>query len=190
MQWVFGAIEETLPIIVFFVVQDQVSFVAGVAAMCLTLLLLLMYAYLTVQAIPRFALVSTIAFMVFALPTLLTGDAWYFQLSDTVLDGMFALLLLASWYAGYPVLKLLFGSIFAITDQAWQQLALRWGLLFLILAVLNESIRQTQSIEVWSLFKLIATIGILLFGCYQFTLSAKKRIPGESNRLGLRVVQK
>lgn len=186
MQWVFGAMEELLPILVFFVVQAQVSFVAGVVAMTVVLVLLLCYAYLSDQRVPRFALVSTVGFLLFALPTIITGQPRYFQLSDTILDGLFALLLLGSWLLGYPLLKVLFGSIFAITDKAWHILALRWGLLFMLLAVLNEYVRQTQASDTWSLFKLSASVGIVLFGTYQFTLSMRERLVGASNWLGLR----
>jgi len=186
MQWVFGAIEELLPILVFFVVQAQVSFVSGVVAMTVVLVMLLCYARITNQRAPRFALVSTVGFLLFALPTIVTGQPRYFQLSDTILDGFFALLLLGCWFLRYPVLKVLFGSIFAITDRAWLTLSLRWGLLFLLLAVLNEYVRQTQTPETWAVFKLSASVGIVLFGTYQFTLSMRERLKGESNWLGLR----
>lgn len=186
MQWVFGAIEELLPILVFFVVQAQVSFVSGVVAMTVVLVMLLCYAYLADQRVPRFALVSTLGFLLFALPTIVTGQPRYFQLSDTILDGLFALLLLGSWFLGYPLLKVLFGSVFAITDKAWHILALRWGLFFLLLAVCNEYIRQTQTSETWAFFKLSASVGIVLFGTYQFTVSIRERLVGVSNWLGLR----
>jgi intracellular septation protein len=128
-----------------------------------------------------------VAFLLFAVPSLVTGDNAYFQLSDTVADGVFALLLLGSWSIKYPILKLLFGSVFAITDRAWHILSLRWGLLLLLLAITNETIRTIFSEDIWSWYKLFSTLGIMLFGCYQFTLSMRERLPDQSNRFGIRL---
>jgi len=186
MKWLWGAVEETLPVVLFFVVQQQTDFLTGVAVMLVATFILLVLAYLAGQALPKFAVVSTLGLTTFALPTLITGDSSYFQLSDTILDGVLAIALLLSAAYKRPLLKPLFEQIFAITDHAWQVLTIRWGLLFLLLAILNEAIRLTYDTEVWSLFKLISTIGIVVFGCYQFTLSRRYRLGGQSNALGLR----
>jgi intracellular septation protein len=190
MNWIFGAIEELLPVLTFFIAQAYFGFQIGLLSMTGTLVVLLVFTLRINQSVPRFALISTVAFLLFAVPSMLTGNSSYFQLSDTVLDGLFALLLLCSWFAGYPLLKVLFGSIFAISDRAWQILSLRWGLLFFCLAGFNEYIRVFYSDELWSWYKLLSTIGIILFGCYQFKLSMSERLPGESNKFGLRLSYK
>jgi len=190
MNWILGAIEELLPVLIFFITQAYFGFQMGLLAMTGTLVVLLIFTLRINQSVPRFAFISTVAFLLFAVPSVLTGNSSYFQLSDTVLDGLFALLLLCSWFARYPLLKVLFGSIFAITDRAWQILSLRWGLLFLCLAGFNEYIRVFYSDDMWSWYKLLSTIGIVLFGCYQFKLSMRERLPGESNKFGLRLSYK
>ncbi|MEP3279901.1 MAG: septation protein IspZ [Stappiaceae bacterium] len=187
MLWIFRAVEELLPVLAFFAVQQLVSFQAGLIVMTVLVVGLLALYQALGRAVPRFAVVSTVGLLVFSIPSILTGDGSYFQVSDTILDGAFALLMLGSWALRFPILKHLFGRVFAITDEAWRILSLRWGLLFLVLASLNEFIRLTYSEDVWAHYKLISTIGIMAFGCYQFTLSARMRIPEESNRLGLRV---
>lgn len=172
--------------VLFFVAQSIYDFNTGVAVMLLATALILLIARTLKRSVPKFALASTIGVFAFALPSLLTGNASYFQLSDTILDGFFALLLLGSVLTGQPLLKPLFERIFAITDEAWRILTIRWGLLFFALAIANEFVRLNYSTDVWSLFKLLSTIGLLLFGCYQFTLSARMRITSESNAWGLR----
>ncbi len=186
MNWIFGALEELLPVVVFFVIQQQFSFTTGLIAMTIVLFVVLLVAQILGRSLPRFAIMSTIGFLLFAVPSIVTGNSTYFQISDTILDGSFALLLLSSWVLGYPILKVFFGRIFAITDEAWLMLTWRWGMLFLLLAIANEYVRQFHTDDVWSLYKLLSTIGIMLFGCYQFTLSARLRIVSESNWLGLR----
>lgn len=187
MKWTLGALEELLPVLAFFVIQSWYGFTAGAVAMVCTMFGLLLLVALRGRKVPMFAAVSTVLVLLFVIPTIITGDASWFQLSDTILDGGFAIILLISWWFKYPLLKKFFGRIFAITDEAWYTLSLRWGLLFLVLAISNEYIRTFYSEDIWAWYKLLSTIGILLFGCYQFMLSAKMRIKGESNWLGLRM---
>jgi len=187
MKWILGALEELLPVLAFFGIQSWYGFTAGAAAMVCTMSGLLLLVALRGRQVPMFAAVSTVLVLLFVIPTVITGNPMWFQLSDTVLDGGFAVILLASWWLKYPLLKKFFGRIFAITDEAWHTLSLRWGTLFLVLAISNEYIRIFYSQDIWSVYKLLSTIGILLFGCYQFVLSAKMRIKGESNWLGLRM---
>lgn len=186
MQWIFGAIEELVPVILFFVAQRYADFATGVAVMVVSTVLILFITRALGRSIPQFALWSTVGVLLFAAPTILTGEAWYFQFSDTLLDGFFALILLGSVAFGKPLLEPLFKSIFALPPEAWRILTIRWGILFLLLATLNEFIRLNYSEDVWSWYKLLSSIGILLFGCYQFTLSMRMRIEAESNWLGLR----
>lgn len=190
MKWILGGLEELLPVLAFFVTQSLYGFTAGAVAMVLTMFMLLVLVAMHGRKVPIFAAVSTVLVLLFVVPAVITGDSSWFQLSDTVLDGGFAIILLVSWWFKYPLLKKLFGRIFAITDEAWYILSLRWGALFLLLAISNEYIRMTYSEDVWAWYKLLSSIGILLFGCYQFVLSAKMRIKDESNWLGLRTVVK
>lgn len=186
MRWVLNAIEELLPVVTFVALQQLVSFTAGLAVMTALVVCLLALAYATGRKPPRFAVASNIALLAFTIPSIVTGDNDWFQVSDTLIDGFVALLLLGSWAVNYPLLKVLFDRVFAITDEAWRILSLRWGLLLLVLACLNEIVRRGYSEDAWTWYKLASTVLILAFGCYQFTLSARMRIPEESNRLGLR----
>jgi intracellular septation protein len=186
MHWLFSAVEELLPVIAFFVFQQWHGFETGLAVMTAIVIVLFAVSYTLGRAVPRFAVFSTVAFLLFSIPSIVTGENTYFQISDTIIDGFFALLLLGSWHFRFLVLKYLFGKIFAITDEAWRILSFRWGLLLLILAIANEYMRLVYSEDIWAAYKLISTVGIMLFGFYQFTLSAQMRIPEESNWLGLR----
>ena len=186
LPWVFGAIEELLPVVVFFVVQATVDVRSAIIATCVVTVVLVTWALCQSAPTPKFAIVSTVALLLFAIPSIVTDDPFYFQFSDTVVDGGFALLLLGSLLFRQPLLEYFFASIFALPRRTWRTLTWRWGTLFLLLAITNEIVRQTQTTDVWSLYKLLSTIGILLFGLWQFRLSARERIEGESNWLGLR----
>lgn len=186
MTWLLAGIEELLPVVLFFVVQLSYPFATAVSVMVVSTVVLVGLAWWWGTGVPKFAIFSTAFLLLFAVPSVLLEDPRYFMVSDTILDGGFALILLASLWLRKTVLQYFFDRIFALTDQAWRTLTWRWGILFLVLALLNEVIRLHFDTATWSSFKLASTIFMLLFGLWQFRLSARERIVGESNYLGLR----
>lgn len=189
LPWIVGAIEELLPIVLYVLVQAQVGVTEAIVVMCVATIVLVGWAVWQGVTAPKFAIVSTIALLLFAIPSIVTNDPAYFQLSDTVIDGIFAAGLLLSLLWKRSLLEYFFSSIFALPRSAWRTLTVRWGMLFAVMAGANEIIRLTQSIDIWSLYKLLSTIGILLFGLWQFRLSMRERIVSESNWLGLRTTK-
>jgi len=186
MTWLLAGIEELLPVVLFFVVQLYQPFATAVVVMVVSTVLLVALAWWWGSDVPRFAVFSTLFLLLFAVPSVVLDDPRYFMVSDTVLDGGFALMLLGSLLLRTTVLEYFFGRIFALPDSAWRTLTWRWGMLFLVTAALNEVVRLNFDTATWANFKLISTIAILLFGLWQFRLSARERIVAESNWLGLR----
>ena len=152
-----------------------------------TLLFITATTIFTRRGWPWFAIISTAGLVLFAGLSFWFDDFSFFTASDTILDGILGITILWSLRWDKPLVQRLFERTFAITNEAWCILTWRWGILFIVLALLNEVVRTNVSNEVWAYFKVGATIFILLFGCYQFFLSMKMRLPKESNRFGLRI---
>jgi len=186
MLWIRSAAEELTPIIVFGFANYFYSFEVAVLMMVGALVALTILTSASGRGLPWFAVISTAALSLFVGASVLLNDFSIFTASDTILDGMLGIILLWSLRWKQPLIKTLFERTFAITDEAWRILTWRWGILFVVLAVLNEVVRLNVTNDVWAYFKISATVFILLFGCYQFTLSARMRHPEESNWLGLR----
>jgi intracellular septation protein len=186
MKWLRSLIEEVSPIVVLGVLNHFYGFETAVLGMVLTMVVIVSATSIFGKDLPWFAILSTVGVFTFAAISYFLGDFSYFALSDTILDGGLGLLLLWSLRWRVTLLSKLFSRTFAITDKAWRILTVRWGILFIILATLNEIVRLNFPNETWVNFKIAATAFIILFGCYQFTLSVKERIPEESNWLGLR----
>ena len=187
MLWFRHLSVEFGPVVIFFVVDGWYGFTAATAAMVVATVLGVLLNWLLGDRPPLFAIVSTLAVTLFGAASIAYDDPTYFILSDTILDGLFGLILLGSLLLKKPILQTLFERSFAITDRAWRILSVRWGVFFLLLAATNEFIRLSYSEAVWVNFKLATVFIITAFGCYQFTLSVRERIPGESNWLGLRI---
>lgn len=80
-----------------------------------------------------------------------------------------------------PLLKYMFGGVFAITEKGWAILSLRWAIFFLVLAGINEWVRLTLSPEDWVTAKVFMIIASVVFGSYQFTLTKRERLPGATD---------
>jgi intracellular septation protein len=186
MKWLHSLIEEVSPIIVLGVLNNYYGFEVAVVGMVVVMMLIVLVASFGTRGLPWFAILSTFGVIVFVGISYWFDDFGLFALSDTILDGGLGLLIIWSLFWKETLLSRLFSRTFAITERAWRTLSLRWGILFLVLATLNEIIRLNFTNDVWVNFKLGATTFIILFGCYQFTLSVKERIVDESNWLGLR----
>ena len=52
-----------------------------------------------------------------------------------------------------PVLELLFGPVFNLTEEGWRKLTLRWAAFFVAMAVVNELVWRNFSTDAWVSFK-------------------------------------
>jgi intracellular septation protein len=128
--------------------------------------------------------------MFFGSISLFIHDKHFFILRDTIADLTFGTILLVSLILKRPALRPMFEATFAITKEGWTKLTFRWLILYYVIGFSNEFIRRTHSVPFWVDFKLISVIITILFGLYQFRLTARTRIPGESNKWGLRIASR
>lgn len=80
----------------------------------------------------------------------------------TVINGLMGLGVLGGVVIGKNVLKLLLGGTFTLPEKAWNILAIRWGIFFLCIALINEVVWRTQTESFWVNFK--------TFGFFPMTL--------------------
>ena len=63
---------------------------------------------------------------------------------------------------GRPLLKLLLGEAFKLTDEGWRKLTVRWTLFFVAMAVLNELVWRNFSEAAWVNFKVFGILPLSL----------------------------
>jgi intracellular septation protein len=134
--------------------------VASVASIALT--------WTLYRRVPTMPLVSAVMVVVFGSITLILNDKTFIMMKPTVLNAMFAAVLVGGIVLfDKPLLKLLFDEVFSLDAAGWRKLSLRWGLMFAVLAVVNEVVWRTFSEETWALYKTFGQT-ILIFA---FTLT-------------------
>lgn len=165
------------PILGFFITYEIKGFMAGIVTMMLGTTLSFIILRHVEKHTPIFALISSGSVLFFGAFSLFFDIPSIFILKDTLFDGIFGSFILISVWRGTPLFKYLFRGVFAITDRGWSIFSLRWGVFFLILAVVNEWVRLTLSPEAWVTAKIAMSIVSVVFGIYQLKLTRQERLP-------------
>lgn len=105
------------------------------------------------RRIAPFPLIAGGAGLVFGAASLFFHDPRILKIKPTVMNGVFAVLLLGGLAMGKHPLKLLLGDAFEMPEAAWRRLTVNYALFFLSLAVLNEIVWRTQPEATWVLFR-------------------------------------
>ena len=126
-------------------------------------------------------LVTAILVVVFGGLTFYFQDPSFIKMKPTILYSCFGLALLGGMLFDRPLLPIVLDNAMTLTETGWRLLTVRWGVFFLVLAVLNEVIWRTQSNDHWVLFKFPGTvILIFLFTFSQVPLIMKHEIRGDA----------
>ena len=116
-------------------------------------------------------LMTAVLVVVFGSPTFWLHDPRFIKIKPTIINLLFGGVLLFGLMTGRPLLKLLLGEAFKLTEEGWRKLSLRWALFFLGLAGLNEVVWRTFSETVWVNFKVFGILGLsMVFAMAQIRL--------------------
>ena len=168
------------PLLVFFGVNAAYGIFAGTGAFMAATVLSLSLAWWLYRKIPVMPLVSAVIVLAFGGLTLYLQDDTFIKLKPTIVYTMFAVLLIAGLFARKPVLALLFGPVFNLTDEGWCKLTLRWAVFFIAMAVLNEYVWRNYSTDTWVSFKAFGFLPItFLFAMAQVPLMQRYGVAEE-----------
>lgn len=100
-------------------------------------------------------LLSTALIVGFGALTIFFADPVFVQLKPTIIYVLFGVALLVGYWRGKALLKTLLEAAFeGLSDEGWLKLSRNWGVFFLFLAALNETLRMTLSFGDWLAAKL------------------------------------
>ncbi|WP_294641560.1 septation protein A [uncultured Aureimonas sp.] len=145
-------------------------FVATALFMVATVVALVV-SYALTRSLPIMPIVSGLVVVVFGTLTLWLQDEVFIKMKPTIVNGLFAAVLLGGLAFGKPLLGYVFDQAFKLDDEGWRKLTLRWGLFFVFLAILNEVVWRMFSTDFWVAFKVWGTMPITVaFMLFQFPL--------------------
>lgn len=144
---------EVGPLVIFFVTNARAGIYLATGAFMVAIVVSLVVSRVVEKRFPVMPLVTAVFVLVFGGLTLALQDELFIKLKPTIVNTLFAALLLGGLATGRSLLKPVFGTGIAIDDAGWRVLTLRFGLFFLFLAALNEGVWRNVSTDAWVKFK-------------------------------------
>jgi intracellular septation protein len=141
--------------------------IVATAAFIVATLIALAVSLALTRRLPIMPFVTGIVVLIFGGLTLWLQDETFIKMKPTIVNALFGVALLGGLLFGKSLLGYVFDSVFKLTSEGWRKLTFRWGIFFLVLAVLNEIVWRNFSTDAWVNFKVFAIMPIT----FAFTLS-------------------
>jgi intracellular septation protein len=162
------------PLLIFFAAFKLGGFFAATAAFMVAICVSLALGYALEKKLSPMPLFTAVMVLVFGGLTLYLENKTFLKVKVTVIYTFFGAILLGGLIFNRLFIKYVFAQAFDLTDPGWRQLTWRWGIFFLLLAVINELVWRNTSDDVWVSFKVWGIIPLIfLFALAQTPLVIK-----------------
>jgi intracellular septation protein len=149
---------EFLPLLIFFAAFRALDIWAATAALMAATLLLTVLSYVLEKRFPVLPAVASLLALVFGGLTLALEEEVFIKVRLTVLNLVFAALLLGSLATQRPLVKTILAKALDLDEAGWRGLTLRTGLFLVFMAGLNEVVWRNFSTATWVNFKVLGVI--------------------------------
>lgn len=166
------------PLAAFFLTYVLSGLLAATAALMAATAVALVLSLAMTRRVPFMPLITAAVVGIFGGLTLWLNDDTFIKMKPTIVQALFAAVLLGGLPFGWLPLKLMLGSAWQMDEAGWRRLTLRFAGFFLAMAVLNEVVWRTQSTDVWVTFKVFGLVVLtFLFALTQIPLMNRHRLP-------------
>jgi intracellular septation protein len=173
------------PLLIFFGAYVAGGIYWATGALMVSMVVALIAAWLVLGRISPTLLATTVLVEVFGAMTLWLHDPRFIKMKPTIINLVFAGVLLGGLAMGKPLLRTLLGEALRLTEAGWRILTVRWALFFFALAILNEIVWRNFSDGVWASFKVFGILSLtMVFFAMQWGLVRRHMLetPEESDK--------
>ncbi|MBB4266262.1 septation protein A [Roseospira visakhapatnamensis] len=175
-QWLKLALEMG-PLLVFFLCNSWFGLIPGTAVFIVATAVSLLASRVLLRRIPVMPLVGGVFVIVFGGLTVLLDDDLFIKIKPTIVNLLFASLLVVGQLSGRHFLKLVFDGALHLKDRGWRILTWRWVAFFVFLALVNEVVWRTFSSDTWVTFKVFGNLPLTIaFSMAQIPLLLRYRM--------------
>ena len=168
------------PLLIFFIIyfKNENDLKTAIPPFIIATLIALIVVYLLEKKIPMMPLMSGLLITFFGGLTLYFDNKIFFYMKPTIINLLFAtILLLGKYFTQKPLLKIFFQNTINLEDVGWKKLSHRWVGFFFFMAILNEIVWRTQSEAFWVNFKVWGLLPItFIFTASQLPLINKYKL--------------
>jgi intracellular septation protein len=159
------------PLVAFFLAYGRAGIYWATGVLMLATVAALVASWRLLGRVTAVPLVTAVLVVVFGGLTFYLDDPSFIKLKPTIINLLFAGVIVAGLATGRPLLKLLLGEAFQLTDEGWRKLSVRWAAFFFVLAILNEIVWRNFSESAWVNFKVFGIVPLtILFAMAQIGL--------------------
>ena len=165
------------PLAIFFVAYKFFGVIAATGMLTIATVATLAITYWKTKKIAIAPLVTGVVVAIFGTLTIVLHDDFFIKIKPTLVNLIFAGLLLGGLVCKKTLLKNVMESALSLDERGWQVLTLRYGWLFVFLAGLNELIWRNFSTDFWVNFKVFGMFSLtILFTLLQTNLIKKHQL--------------
>lgn len=168
------------PLLAFFLANAKLGIFWGTGIFMAAMVVSIAATYKLHRRVPTLPLVTGAFVLVFGGLTLYLQDELFIKLKPTIVNALFAAILVGGMLFGKNFLKSIMGEMLPITDEGWRRLTWRWAAFFVLLALLNEYVWRHFTTDQWVSFKVFGIMPLtLVFSLLQLPLVQRFRLPEE-----------
>ena len=168
------------PLLVFFGVYFATDILTATAALVAASLIALAVSWLGAKRVPWLPLLAAVVLSIFGGLTLIFEDDLFIKIKPTIMQLLFAAILLGGLAIGKVWLKLIMGKAVNLPERAWRTLTIRFAVFFIVMAIATEVVWRGFSTDFWVSFDTFGQMGITLaFVASQFPFIARHNIEDE-----------
>jgi len=165
------------PLILFFLTNAKAGIFVATQVFMVAIIISLSLSYYLDRRIAIMPLVTGVVVLVFGGLTIYLENDLFIKLKPTIVNSLFAVVLLGGLAFGKSFLSTLFNEVFQLQPEGWRILTLRWGLFFILLAIINEIVWRNFSTDFWVSFKVFGIMPLtMVFALSQFRVLNKYQI--------------
>lgn len=159
------------PVAIFFVTNAYFDIFTATACFMVATVVALAGSRMVFKKVALMPLITGVFVLLMGGLTIYLSDEFFIKIKPTIVNLLFATILLGGLYYGQYFFKLLLSDAIKLTDEGWRILTLRWGLFFIFLAILNEVVWRNFSTDTWVSFKFLGIMPLtFVFAIAQFNV--------------------
>jgi intracellular septation protein len=178
------AVFEYIPLIIFFVVNKFADIYWATGSLIATSALQILYYVIKKEKVPTRNWIFFGLIAVFGGLTIFLHDDLFIKWKVTIINEIFAVALIVSYYGfNKNLIKQFLSESLTLPEPIWVKLNLAWAALFALLGALNLYVAFNYDLETWVNFKVFGLTGLTLAFAVGSILSLYKYLPQETDEV-------